>query len=319
VVRAVFWGSSDSVFSHQHFHALRDADCRVVGVVDVPPARRSSTNAARPHNESFVAVAQRQGIPVFEPSSPNTPAFIEQMQRLSPDLFCAAGYMLLLKAPVLAVPRVIAANFHASLLPVYRGKHPVFWALRHGESWCGLTVHEMGPALDTGDIIFQVRVPVRESDSVSALYDRIMSESMPLVSRLVACVSAGSVPRTPQPTDVASYFGAAGEKDFRLEWSMGAGVLARWINATPGQCFADIGGVRLFFLDARAVATAGKAEPGTLTRMTQEYSEIAAAGGGIRTCRVRNSEGREMGAHDAFRQMGLAEGAPLRAAAKGGQ
>jgi methionyl-tRNA formyltransferase len=319
VIRAVFWGSSDSVFSHRHFDALRDADCRVVGVVDVPPARRSSTNAARPQSESFVTAAQRRGIPVFEPSSPNTPAFIEQMQSLSPDLFCAAGYMLLLHAPVLAVPRVIAANFHASLLPAYRGKHPVFWALRHGESWCGLTVHEMGPALDTGDIIFQVRVPVRESDSVSALYDRIMSESVPLVSRLVACVSAGSVPHAPQPAEGASYFGATTEKDFRLDWSIEAGVLARWINATPGQCFADIEGLRLFFLDARAVPPDGKAEPGTITRMTQEYSEIAAGGGGIRTWRMRNADGREMSAHDAFRLIGLSEGAPLHAAAKRGQ
>jgi methionyl-tRNA formyltransferase len=319
VVRAVFWGSSDSVFSHRHFHALQDADCRVVGVVDVPPARRSSTNAARPHSESFVTVAQRQGIPVFEPASPNTPAFIEQMQRLSPDLFCAAGYMLLLKPPILGVPRVITANFHASLLPAYRGKHPVFWALRHGESWCGLTVHEMGPALDTGDIIFQVRVPVLESDSVSALYDRIMSESVPLVSRLVACVSAGSVPRTPQPAEGASYFGATAEKEFRLDWSMEAGVLARWINATPGQCFMDIGAYRLFFLDARVADPAGKTEPGTLTRMTQEYAEIATGNGGIRACRVRNSEGREMSTLDAFRLMGLAEGAPVHAAAKGGQ
>jgi len=318
VVRAVFWGSSDGVFSNRHFQALHDSDCRIVGVVDVPPARRSSTNAARQHTESFVTIAQRQGIPVFEPSSPNTPAFIEQMQGLSPDLFCAAGYMLFLKAPVCAVPRVIAANFHASLLPAYRGKHPVFWALRHGESWCGLTVHHMGPGLDTGDIVFQVRVPVQESDSVSVLYDRIMSESVPLVSRLVACVSTGSVPRTPQPAEGASYFGATGENDFQLDWSMDAGVLARWINATPGQCFADMGGFTLFFLDARAAAPAGKAGPGTLTRMTQEYSEIAAGNGSIRTCRVRDSEGREMSAHDAFRQRGLAEGAPLRAAARGG-
>ena len=318
MVRAVFWGSSDGIFSNLHFHALQDADCRVVGVVDVPPARRSSTNAARPQGESFVTVARRQSIPVFEPSSPNTPAFIEQMQRLSPDLFCAAGYMLLLKAAVLAVPRVMAANFHASLLPAYRGKHPVFWALRNGESWCGLTVHQMGPALDTGDIIFQVRVPVQESDSVSALYNRIMLESVPLVSRLVACVSAGSVPCTPQPTEGASYFGATAEKDFRLDWSTEAEVLARWINATPGQCFADIGAYRLFFLDACVADPTGNAEPGTLSRMTQEYSEIAAGNGSIRTSRVRDSVGREMSAHDAFRQVGLAEGAPIHAAPTGG-
>jgi methionyl-tRNA formyltransferase len=205
---------------------------------------------------------------------------------------------------------VIAANFHASLLPAYRGKHPVFWALRHGEPWCGLTVHEMGPGLDTGDIIFQVRVPTRETDSVSALYDRIMAESIPLVPRLAACVEAGSVPRTPQPSEGASYFGATVEDDFRLDWVMDAAVLARWIAATPGQCFADSGIDRLFFLDARVTEAMGGVEPGTIARMTPDCCEIAAAGGNLRVCRVRTADGHEMSAREAFLNQGLREGSP---------
>jgi methionyl-tRNA formyltransferase len=308
VARAVFFGSSDSVFSHRHFQALLQADCRIVGVVDVPPARRGSTNAARPDSESFPAAAMRMGIPAFEPENPNTPSFVEQMRRLAPDFFVAVGYMLLLKTALLSLPRVVAANFHASLLPAYRGKHPVFWALRHGEPWSGLTVHEMGPGLDTGDIIFQVRVPTRETDSVSALYERIMAESLPLVRRLAACVEAGSVPRAPQPSEGASYFGATVEDDFRLDWFMEAAALARWIAATPGQCFADCGLERLFFLDARVSEAAGGAEPGTIVRMSPECCEIAAAGGNLRVCRVRTADGHEMSAREAFLKLQLGEG-----------
>jgi methionyl-tRNA formyltransferase len=306
--RAVFFGSSDSVFSHRHFQALVQSDCRVAGVVDVPPGRRGSTNAARPESESFLAAAARMGIPVFEPENPNTPSFIEEMRRLAPDFFIAVGYMLLLKAALLSVPRVIAANFHASLLPAYRGKHPVFWALRHGEPWSGLTVHQMGAGLDTGDIIFQVRVPTRETDSVSALYERIMTESVPLVSRLAACVETGKVPRTPQPSEGASYFGATVEDDFRLDWFMDAAVLARWIAATPGQCFADAGSGRLFFLDGRLTRAAGGVEPGTIVSVSPESCEIAAAGGNLRICRVRTADGNELSAAEGFRKLGLEEG-----------
>lgn len=308
MARAVFFGSSDSVFSHRHFQALLQADCRIAGVVDVPPARRGSTNTARPESESFPAAAARMGIPVFEPENPNAPSFVEEIRLLAPDFFMAVGYMLFLKAALLSLPRVIAANFHASLLPAYRGKHPVFWALRHGEPWCGLTVHEMGPGLDTGDIIFQVRVPTRETDSVSALYDRIMTESIPLVPRLAACVEAGSVPRAPQPSEGASYFGATVEDDFRLDWFMDAAVLARWIAATPGQCFADSGQDRLFFLDARVTKTTVGVERGTIVRMKPESCEIAAAGGNLLVCRVRTADGHEASAHEAFLKVGLGEG-----------
>jgi methionyl-tRNA formyltransferase len=137
------------------------APCEVVGVVDVPPARRASTNSARQEGGDFVTVAREKGIPCFEPASPNAAPFVGEMQALVPDLFMAVGYVLLLKSPVLAVPRVLAANFHASLLPAYRGKHPVFWALRNAEPWCGLTIHEMSPGLDMGDILFQIRVPTK--------------------------------------------------------------------------------------------------------------------------------------------------------------
>lgn len=314
MTRAVFFGSSDSVFSQRHFHALAATDCRVVGVVDVPPARRASTNAARPESENILAAAARLGIPAFEPENPNTPSFIEEMRRLSPDFFMAVGYMLLLNGALLSLPRVIAANFHASLLPAYRGKHPVFWALRHGEPWCGLTVHEMGPGLDTGDIIFQVRVPTRESDSVSAVYDRIMAESIPLVPRLAACIAAGRVPRTPQPAEGASYFGSTVEEDFRLDWCMDAPVLARWISATPGQCFADVGDIRLFFLDARVTAATDGMERGTLVRVAREGCEIAAAGGNLRVCRVRAADGHEMSADEAFLNLRLGEGAVWKGA-----
>jgi methionyl-tRNA formyltransferase len=166
----------------------------------------------------------------------------------------------------------------------------------------------MGASLDTGDIIFQVRVPTRETDSVSALYERIMTESVQLVPRLAAGVETGKVPRTPQPSEGASYFGATVEDDFRLDWFMDAAVLARWIVATPGQCFAEAGGDRLFFLDGRLTRAAGGVEPGTIVSVSPESCEIAAAGGNLRICRVRTADGNELSAAEGFRKLGLEEG-----------
>jgi methionyl-tRNA formyltransferase len=300
VARAVFFGSSDSIFSNRHFGALMETGCTVTAVVDVPPGRRASTNASRQAGGSFMEIARERRIPAFEPASPNDPGFVREMDALHPDLFIAVGYMLILKQGVLAVPRVVAANFHASLLPAYRGKHPVFWALRNGEPWCGLSVHEMSAGLDTGDIIFQVRVPTRESDSVSSLYERIMTASVPLVSKLVEAVQGGVVPRSPQPSEGASYFGATRPADFHIAWSMEAARISRWVTATPGQCSADINGRTFFLLDAEATEGVNGSPAGTVLAFDQGCCRIAAADGAVQIRRLRTADGKGMDADKAL-------------------
>jgi len=132
-LRVVFFGNSQSEFSNRLFTPLLNAPCELVGMVDAPPIKRQSTNPWKATGQpSFVEAARAGGIPVFEPANPNTSDFIETLGSLAPDLFLAAGYMFLLKPALLSIPRIVAINFHASLLPAYRGKHPVFWALRNG-------------------------------------------------------------------------------------------------------------------------------------------------------------------------------------------
>jgi len=249
-VRVVFFGSSDSVFSDRHFRALEETGAEIAAVVDVPRARRTSTNAALPGGRSFIDAAQ--GVPALEPENPNDPSVVDALRALSPDLFVAVGYLLLLKPVLLSVPRLLAANFHASLLPAYRGKHPVFWALRNNEKWCGLTVHEMSAGLDTGDIIFKVRVRTRAGDSVGDLYDRIMSRSVGLMPRLISCAQRARFPRRRQPSRGASYFGATADADFRLDLSLEAKGLARWVGITPGKCYVEMEGRRIYIQSAHA-------------------------------------------------------------------
>lgn len=222
------------------------------------------------------------------------------MRALAPDFFIAVGYMLLLKAAVLAVPRVVAANFHASLLPAYRGKHPVFWALRNAEPWCGLTVHEMSAGLDKGDILFQARVRTRENDSVTTLYERIMEASVPLVPVLVDAVARGQVPRTAQTDAGASYHGGTTEDDFRITWSMEAARIARWVTATPGQCFLDLDSGRFFLLDAKASGDEPNAPAGTVLGLHGDCCRVAAARGSVEIRRVRRADGEVISARDIF-------------------
>ena len=291
-LRVVFFGNSQSVFSNRFFTPLLEAPCELVGVVDVPPAKRQSTNPWTATGfPSFVDAARARGTPAFEPSNPNTPDFEETLATLAPDLFLAAGYMFLLKPALLSIPRIVAVNFHASLLPAYRGKHPVFWALRNGERQTGLTAHVMDPHFDTGDILYQVRVRTRKRDTVSTLYDRIIEKSVSLVPRLIADVAQGTLRRIPQPEAGASYFSSVSDEDFHLDWTRSAESLRRWIQTSPGECWRMVGGRRVYFMDAEVIRYPGAAIPGQLIQLGKIHRH-AGNGRGRTGCALGTTRGR---------------------------
>ena len=276
-LRVVFFGNSQSVFSNRFFTPLLESPCELTGVVDVPPAKRQSTNPWTISGiPSFVDAARARGTPVFEPPNPNTPDFEGTLAAFAPHLFIAAGYMFLLKPPLLSIPRIMAVNFHASLLPAYRGKHPVFWALRNGERQAGLTAHIMDPHFDTGDILYQVRVRTRRQDTVGTLYDRIIEKSVSLVPHLIADAAHGALHRSPQPETGGSYFSSPSDEDFHLDWTRTADSLRCWIQTSPGECWQMVAGRRVFFLDAEVVRHRGKVTPGRLIRVGRTTTTLAA-------------------------------------------
>lgn len=286
-IRLVFWGNSASTFSARHFAALLGTPGELVGVVDVPPAHRNTTNPLPDHLLNFPDKARQMRIPAFEPASPNGPEFITALTELKPDLFMAAGYALILKPEVLGVPRILAVNFHASLLPEYRGKHPVFWALRETEKWTGLTVHAMDPGIDTGDILYQVKVRTQRDDSVASLYERIIASSVQLVEQLVADATCGCIPRFPQPAEGGSYYSSTCETDFLLDWQWPAERIRRFITITPGKCFIVTGEQRVYFLNAESERLAEAAPPGTLLRIGRIRAVVAANLGAVSSSRVQ--------------------------------
>ncbi len=308
-LRVAFFGNSEGTFSNRHFQALLASPCRVVAAVDVPPARRVSTNLGPVRGESFVETARSRGIPLFQPASPNAPEFVKAIRALAPDLYLAVGYLSLLGAEILTVPR-LAVNFHASLLPAYRGKHPLFWALRHGERHAGLTVHVMDSGFDTGHILYQVRVRVHRDDTVAVLYERIMARSLPLVARLVAESERGRLRTRPQQARGASRYSVVREQDLRLDWSRPAEELRRWMRLSPGQCFSPIAETQVFFLDAEVAPCPRSSLPGTLVKIEGGSVWIATGKGALKVDKVKVPEG-ERGAEAAFRRLGLEQGAEL--------
>jgi len=292
-LNVLFFGSSESSFSNRHFAALlkevERGNARLVGVVDAPPSQRISTNPQGASQTTFASVARQMRLPSFAPEHTDDLALIGALAGLAPDLFLSAGYGLILTPMLLSIPRLLAANFHASLLPFYRGRHPVFWALRHEERWVGVTVHAMDSGVDTGDILYQERVQTRWDDSVASLYGRIMDRSVELVPRLLQDASYNTIPRRLQSPDLGSRYSKTTAQDFRIDWSWPARKIRRWIHITPGRCWSDVRGTRVFFLDARSGSRDSQAAAGEILTLGRLRCTIAAGEGQVTLGHVATS------------------------------
>ena len=312
MLRVVYFGSSGSILSNSCFRDLAETPAVVAAVVDTPPEKRVSTNA---HGSGaipeFSRNARANGIPVLEPANPNLPAFVQSLSAQSPDLFVAAGYMSLLKEQILAVPKIAAVNFHASLLPAYRGKHPVFWALRHGERWSGMAVHMMDRGLDTGGILYQVRVRTRQDDTVESLYDRILKRSSNLMRRLIDDAGRGRLRPRAQGDADASYYSAVHEDDFLLDWSQAAEKLRRWIQVSPGRCFCETRCGRIYLEDAVVAPCRGEATAGTLLLMNRYGCTVRSGNGAVRVRLMHLDQQATLPAAQLCRELGLRTGDKL--------
>ena len=100
--------------------------------------------------DSVADLASLHDIPVITPEDPNDPAVVAELAALAPDFLFSFYYRQMLKAPLLALPRAGAWNMHGSLLPRYRGRVPVNWAIIHGERETGATLHRMLEKPDAG-------------------------------------------------------------------------------------------------------------------------------------------------------------------------
>jgi phosphoribosylglycinamide formyltransferase-1 len=103
-------------------------------------------------------------------------ALAETLKARAVDLVCLAGYMRLVRSPLLEAFAGRMLNIHPSLLPAFPGLDAQRQALEHGVKVTGCTVHFVTAGMDEGPIVMQAAVPVLEDDTVETLRERILKE-----------------------------------------------------------------------------------------------------------------------------------------------
>jgi len=211
----------------------------VVTVPDDPAERRWYASVA--------AAAADYGIRTITPAVANTAELARELLTLQPDFIFSFYYRSLLGAPLLAAARRGALNMHGSLLPKYRGRAPVNWAILRGERETGATLHYMVERADAGDIVDQMSVPILLDDNAREVFAKVTVAAEVILARTLPSLIDGSAVRRPQGFGPTPYFGRRRPEDGRIDWQRPALEIHNLVRAVappfPGA-FAQVGGER---------------------------------------------------------------------------
>lgn len=229
-LRIVFMGTPD--FAVESLRCLVEGGYNVVGVVTMPDkavGRHQSERTASPVKQYAAA----QGLPVLQPEKLKDPAFLDELRALRADLQIVVAFRMLPEA-VWAMPRLGTFNLHASLLPQYRGAAPINWAVINGETETGVTTFFLRHAIDTGDIIRQVRTPIADTDTAGDVHDRLMHIGGRLVVETVDSILDGTATAVPQSSVDAPAELQPAPKIFkdtcRIDWSRGVKAVYNFVR-----------------------------------------------------------------------------------------
>jgi len=274
---------------------------------------RVVTHADDPDEESWFPsvhdLAAKNGIPVLAPLKVTDPVLAETVERLEPDLILSVFYRQILPRRLLDIPRLGAVNLHPSLLPGYRGRCPLNWAIINGEKKSGVTLHYMTEKADSGDVIGQLEFEIADEDDIKTVYEKTVTASLEILRRFLPTIFDRGAVRTPQDERQASYFGRRTPEDGRIDWAKGADEIHNLIRGVthpfPGA-FSFIKDKKLLIWKATVSDRSGA--PGAIIG-TANGSFLVGAGRGALILQRTQMEGEdETDGTAALQRLGVKQG-----------
>ena len=216
---------------------------------------------------SVAELASAKGIELNAPADPNHPLWIERIRKMKPDFIFSFYYRNMLGKELLAIPKKGAINLHGSLLPKYRGRCPINWAVLNGEKEAGVTLHYMTEKPDAGDILAQEKFPIGKDDTALDVHQKAAKAAAVLLKKALPKLKKGTLKGIPQDNEKSTYYGGRKPADGVIDFSKSASEIRNLVRAVtrpyPGA-FAFLGEKKYLFWQVTEVKAAKKAAPGTI-------------------------------------------------------
>jgi methionyl-tRNA formyltransferase len=289
-IRTVFMGTPE--FALPTLEGLLAAGLPVIGVYTQPdrPSGRGKQLTPPP----VKLLAERHGIPVFQPLKLRLPEVVAELQDLAPDLIVVVAYGQILPKSVLDIPRYGCINVHASLLPRWRGAAPINHAIMAGDDETGVTTMYMDVGLDTGDMLVKRTTPIGPLETAGELHDRLAWLGRAAMAETVERLCAGTLVREKQDDALTCYAPLLKKEDGLIDWTRPAlelHNLVRGLDPWPGA-YTLLAGEPLKVARTGAADEALGATPGTVLGTSDAGLRIA-CGQGVLTIGELQLPGRK--------------------------
>ena len=298
-MRLVYMGTPD--IARVCLQRLHERGFEIAAVYTKPdtPKNRGMKLAQSPVKEYALSV----GLPVVQPQSFRDDAVVEELRALAPDLIVVVAYGKILPQRVLDIPRLGCVNIHASILPELRGSGPVQWAILNGMDETGVTAMYMSAGMDEGDIIEIRKTPIEPYENAQSLLDRLAEIGGELLCDTLRAVQAGTVTRTPQDNEKATYAPMLTKALCPIDWTKSMRQIVdqvRGLDPWP-VATAELGGTHFKLYSVRPMDKTTDKQPGTPVALTKRALEVACGDGVLEILELQADGGKRMRAPDYFR------------------
>lgn len=296
-MRVVFMGTPD--FAVETLEAIIKEGHEVAGVVTQPdkPKGRGKNMQFTPVKE----IAAARGIPVYQPVRVKEPEFIEELNKMNPEVIVVVAFGQILPKEILDMPKYGCVNVHASLLPKYRGAAPIQWAVIDGEKESGVTTMLMEEGLDTGDMLRKTVVPLEKDETGGSLHDKLAAQGAKLLIETLKELQAGTATRTKQDDALSNYAKMLDKHLGQIDFTKPAEEIERLIrglNPWP-SAFTGIDGKILKIWSATVINREAEGKFGEVVEVNQD-SILVKTGNGLLQLDEVQLEGKKRMETDAF-------------------
>lgn len=195
-LRVAFFGTPE--FAAVCLDSLVESDHDVVGVVTAPDRRSGRGQKIQP--SAVKTSAEAHGLSLLQPSNLKNSEFNEALAAWRADVFIVVAFRMLPQV-VWDAPEYGTINLHASLLPQLRGAAPIQWAIIHGLAESGVSTFSLQHAIDTGDVLLQERVAIKQTDDAGILYGNLLNAGKALLVETLDRLVAGELEPRPQSSE----------------------------------------------------------------------------------------------------------------------
>lgn len=183
-------------------------------------------------------VAVQNGIDVYQPVKiREDKEAIDTIKKLNPDAIVVAAFGQIITESILNIPKYGCINIHASLLPELRGAAPINWAIINGFKKTGISIMQMDKGIDTGDVMLQQEITIRDDETAGELYDELKYIGADLIIKVLNELESGKIKKIKQDDSKFTYAHQIKKELGHINWEDSCENiynLIRGLNPAPG-------------------------------------------------------------------------------------